>query len=807
MNKYICIHAHFYQPPRENPWLEEIERQDSAYPYHDWNERITSECYAPNSAARILGDEGRIQDIVSNYSHISFNFGPTLLYWMSRMDPDVYHAILKADQESIKFFSGHGSAIAQAYNHMILPLATREDKETQIVWGIEDFKYHFNRPPEGMWLPETAVDLESLDIMAAQGIRYTILAPRQAKRIRKIGDKKWRDVSGSRVNPRRPYLCRLFSGRQIVLFFYDGPISQSVAFEGLLYHGEHFANRLLGGYSHDKDDQFVHIATDGETYGHHHPSGDMALAYCINHIKSLKLARITNYGEYLDSHAPEFEVEIFEHSSWSCEHGIERWRNNCGCHSGKHPDWNQEWRAPLRGALDWLRDNAANVYVDHMRKYCDDVWTLRNKYVEVILDRSSGKIDHFLTQNISMSLSEGDRLKVRQLLEMQRFSMLMFTSCGWFFDEVSGIETVQILQYAARVIQLAETISSIPFDQTFCHLLEKIPSNIAEFENARNIYHQLVKPAIVDLARVGAHYTISSLFETYDKVTSIYCYTAQSESYDLMVVGSHRLASGQAMIQSNITGAQASIYFVTLHLGDHNFIGGVIPVEEGMNFQKIAGEIKSVFKKSDIAGTIALIEKTFHNSHYSLWHLFKDEQRKILYQILCTTLEDIESSLRQINQHHYSIIQVIRQLGIPLPQILANTVLASLNTDIMRVLGADPIDFKRLQELVREVIEWSLEIDQITLEFMVRKRLNGFMADWRQNPREAGVLNNIVFMLDIVDPLSLKIDFWRAQNDFFLVAKNNLADMRKKEEAGEEHARCWMKMYRQLAQHLTIKIE
>ncbi|MCL6482072.1 MAG: DUF3536 domain-containing protein, partial [Firmicutes bacterium] len=375
MERYICIHGHFYQPPRENPWLEAIEQQDSAYPYHDWNERITAECYAPNAASRILDSEGRIVRIVNNYARISFNFGPTLLAWMEQHAQETYRAVLEADRESRERFGGHGSALAQAYNHLIMPLANSRDKRTQIRWGIHDFVHRFGRRPEGMWLPETAVDLETLELMAEQGIRFTILEPGQARRVRPIGGRTWRDVAGGRIDPTTAYRLRLKSGHSICLFFYDGPIARAVAFEGLLARGENFANRLVSAFNDSRSwAQLVHIATDGETYGHHHLYGDMALAYALQYLEEHRLARLTNYGQYLELHPPTQEVEIFENTSWSCAHGVERWRSDCGCNTGGHPGWNQAWRAPLREALDWLRDTLAPRYEKHAGALLRDPW-------------------------------------------------------------------------------------------------------------------------------------------------------------------------------------------------------------------------------------------------------------------------------------------------------------------------------------------------------------------------------------------------------------------------------------------------
>ncbi|HMF75802.1 MAG TPA: DUF3536 domain-containing protein, partial [Bryobacteraceae bacterium] len=428
---YLCIHCHFYQPPRENPWLEEIELQDSAYPYHDWNERITAECYGPNLAARILDEQQRIARIVNNYSKISYNFGPTLLSWAAEHSPTEYKGIIDSDKQSQKYFSGHGSAVAQAYNHMIMPLASRRDKITQIRWGLDDFVFRFGRPPEGMWLPETAVDLETLDLMAEAGINYAILAPHQAKAVRPLEGGDWRDVSGSKIDPTRAYLVKTPSGRAINLFFYDGPISQAVAFEKLLHDGGGFAARLTGAFSSERTwPQLMHIATDGETYGHHHRHGEMALAYALNTVETRKTAKITNYGEFLALFPPTHEVLIINNTSWSCVHGVERWRSNCGCNGGR-PGWNQEWRRPLREALDWLRDHITPRFEALGAKLLSDPWAARDGYISVVLDRTSESRVRFGQQHFARILTAEEQVTVWKLMELQRHAMLMYTSCGW----------------------------------------------------------------------------------------------------------------------------------------------------------------------------------------------------------------------------------------------------------------------------------------------------------------------------------------------------------------------------------------
>ena len=464
--RFVCIHGHFYQPPRENPWLEEIERQPSAVPYHDWNERITAECYAPNAEA-------------GNYARISFNFGPTLLSWMEKKKPELYRAVLESDRQSMRNFSGHGSAIAQAYNHIILPLANRRDRVTQVAWGIRDFEIRFGRKPEGMWLPETAVDVESLEILAEQGILFTVLAPHQA-----LGP----------VDTRQAYTVSLPSGRKIALFFYNGDISRAVAFEKLLASGEQFARRLAGAFDPaQQGPQLAHIAADGETYGHHYKLGDRALTACLLALENSGAARVTNYAEYLSKHPPSKEVEIAEKTSWSCSHGIDRWWAHCGCSSGAHPEWNQEWRTPLRNGLDQLRDAAVPLYEREAGKLFADPWAARDRYIGVVMDRSRPSEEAFFKEQMGRVPAEPERTTALKLLELQRNALLMYTSCGWFFDDISGIETVQVLQYAGRVIQLASELFGQDLEPPFLEILALAKSNVPEQGDGRRVYEAFVR--------------------------------------------------------------------------------------------------------------------------------------------------------------------------------------------------------------------------------------------------------------------------------------------------------------------------
>jgi alpha-amylase/alpha-mannosidase (GH57 family) len=469
-----------------------VETQATAWPFHDWNERIAADCYTPNTAARILDGDLRIAKTENNYSRISFDFGPTLLAWLEKKTPETYRAIRQADEESRRRFSGHGSAMAHAYNHIILPLANSRDKATQIAWGIQDFVHRFGRQPEGMWLPETAVDLESLEIMASHGIKFTLLSPRQARAVRANHTHYWQDVGGGRIDPSQAYSLNLPSGQSISLFFYDGPVSQAISFEGLLHNGEKFIDRLLTAYSSERGRcELVHVVTDGEVYGHHHAHGEMALAFALERIESRGGVRITNYGEFLEKHPPSSEVQIVENSSWSCAHGVDRWRRHCGCHLA-HADWSQEWRGHLREAMDWLRGEVADRYEARAAELVKDAWAARDDYIEILLDGSDECWARFRCGHASHVLNAAEEKTLAQLLEMQRHAMLMYTSCGWFFDDLSGLETRQVIGHAARVVELAAAVFRKNLEGPLVARLERAKSNIPEHGTGATIYEKLV---------------------------------------------------------------------------------------------------------------------------------------------------------------------------------------------------------------------------------------------------------------------------------------------------------------------------
>ncbi len=808
MERYICIHAHFYQPPRENAWLEAVELQDSAYPYHDWNERVTAECYAPNSASRILDGEGRILQIVNNYSKISFNFGPTLLSWMEQKSPAVYEAILAADRDSRHRFSGHGSAVAQAYNHMILPLASRRDKYTQILWGIRDFEKRFGRHPEGMWLPETAVDLQTLEVLADLGIKFTILSPHQAGRVRPLGGRAWRKVDGGRIDPSMAYAVRVTSGKTMNVFFYDGPISRAIAFEDVLADGKRFSDRLLGAFSEARTwPQLVHIATDGETYGHHRAYGDMALAFALNYIESSQLARLTNYGDYLEKHPPIQEAKVIGNSSWSCAHGVERWRSDCGCNSGGHSGWNQRWRAPLRQAFDWLRDTVAPLFEAEARQFFEHPWQTRDAYIDLVLDRSRENVLRFLTAQAKRELPRDQIITALKLLELQRYLMLMYTSCGWFFDDLSGIETVQVIQYAARALQLAGELFEQNLATAFLDLLAQAQSNLADQGNGRSIYQRHVEPAMVDLEKVGAHYAVSSLFEEYGELARIYCYDVERMDYRSSRQGKLRVVLGQATVTSEITWEPDQITFGVLHLADHSLIGGVRQFQGEESYRGLDQDVEKAVGSGDLADLVRLIEKNFGSGMYTLRMLFRDEQRKILSVILEEATNEARALYRNFHDEHAHLIRFVTDLGVPLPRRFRLAVDFTLNSDLLDIFSAEEVDLNKSRAILEEIHRTGVTPDAVTLEFALRRTLEHLFIRFVANPLEPGLLQRLQQTINLVLSLPFEVRIWEAQNTYYRMMCNYAGQILERAEHGDADARGWLEGFTELGETLKVRVE
>jgi alpha-amylase/alpha-mannosidase (GH57 family) len=771
-DNFVCIHGHFYQPPRENPWLDDVEVEDSAAPYHDWNERITAECYAPNSVSRILDGHEHIVELVNNYEKISFNFGPTLLSWLERHRNDVYRQIIEADRLSAKAHSGHGNAIAQCYNHVIMPLATSYDKKLQVRWGIADFEFRFGRKPEGMWLPETAVDLATLQVLADFGIKFTILGPHQAKAVRLPGE-QWQDVSGGRIVPTRVYRCRLNRGKHIDLFFYDQPVSHEISFEGLLKSGDRFADRLMSGFNTDRQHaQLMHTATDGETFGHHSRFGDMALAYAIRRIERDKLARITNYGEYLELHPPTHEVMIREKTAWSCAHGVERWRSNCGCNSG-NTHYHQEWRAPLRQALDSLQARLDEVFRQHSSSLLVDPHDAVDDYIEIILDRSPRKTEEFLSKHSLRELAAPDKVNVWRLLEMQRFARLIYTSCGWFFDDISNIETVKIVEYAARAIQLAREVADTDLESQFVADLARARGNKPDLENGAKVYNELVRPGITNLEKGLAHYAISSLVEEYAPVQRIFSFEFDRGDYTMEKTAARTLSLGAVKVRSAMTGEHLDGMFVVLHLGGYDFHCIVRPLLASDEYTALKEELFRLFREDSTRNLLQAIDTKIRADDFALKDLFIEERRKIGRVLARDALERSQDHYRRIYEDSHDVMRLLAGMSIPAPESLktaAEYVLSQRLEKACSELKQGTLSETQIsgiaESIFREADSIGCRVDvsglKGALELLVGSRLEDHFAS--SEPRN---MESAIHFLRLAERLGIGLGLWRLQNLFW----------------------------------------
>ncbi len=806
MKKFICIHGHFYQPPRENAWLEIIERQLSAHPFHDWNERISAECYGPNAASRILNEDQKIADIVNNYASVSFNFGPTLLSWMEKSDPETYASILEADRISCKKFNGHGNAIAQVYNHMIMPLANTRDKMTQIVWGIEDFESRFKRKPEGIWLAETAVDTETLELLAQHNIKFTILAPRQAKAFKKINEPNWNICADeNEIDTSIPYTCKLPSGNSITLFFYNGKISREVAFNGLLNSGKLFAQRLLGEFTSAGDIQLVHIATDGETYGHHHYRGDMALASCIRNLETEHEVQLTNYAHFNSLFIPQHEIQIHENSSWSCVHGVERWRSNCGCTDGAHPAYHQKWREPLRAALNWLRDQLIVIYEKEMLAFTPDPWTIRNKYIEIILNRSEAITEKFIQTYFSTQISADQKSKIIRLLEMQRHAMLMFTSCGWFFEELTGLEGKQILHYADRAIQIAEHETNVRLYNDFLQLLSLAPSNMPGYGNGEVFYEKEIRPLRVTLTKVGVHHAILSLFEDKIATPQLANYSIRRDFFEHMDAGDNQLVVGNFFLRSDFTFATETLRFAAIYLGQHHVMGGYHEMMEIDVFEEMYLRAREEFRNGNITACILLIKEYFGENIFSFSGLFKEEQQKLLHAILEEEMQDTVRQYRDAHQKNYALLLEMRKQKFNIPELLRKNLEVAVNAELMGIFGNEKLNLQKLDQLTDEVQTWAIELNKDEISFLAANRMLDLVSELKASPSNFQLLDTISRVMIRLSDLKIKLKLWKVQNVFFSTGKENIGNNQFIQKTGSDAYQKWLLKFKAVGEQMNIR--
>lgn len=782
----LCIHGHFYQPPRENPWIEGIERQESAAPFHDWNERIHYECYLPNSRARVIDEHNHIVDIVNNYETMSFNFGPTLLSWIREKHRDTFRRILEADRKSVERHHGHGNAIAQGYNHIILPLANRRDKVTQIRWGLEDFRHTFDRESEGMWLPETAVDAETLEVLIGEKVKYVILSPYQAEAVRHFDAHEWHDVSSGSIDPRRPYRYFLPEdrGRFIDIFFYDGIIAQSVAFENALSDAKIFADRIAAARNHAPGPQLLHVATDGETYGHHKSFGDRVLAYLTHREAEARGWRVVNYGEFLAENPPVWEVRLKsgprgEGTSWSCAHGVGRWKENCGCRGGGPEEWGQHWRGPLREALDWLRDEAIRLFESRGAEYFKDPWAARDAYIRVIYDRKKN-LKPFLEAQALRPLAGKELTAALRLLEMQRNAMLMYTSCGWFFTEISGIETAQILQYAARVIQLLAQVSGQDPEPEFLRRLERAPSNVPAFGNGRGIYERFAKPAVATLRHIVSYYAIGSIFEENPSGRahmSFYCFDLDVVSRRIERFGTTTLNVGRVRIASRITGSDGDFMYVVVQSGLYDFRCSVIPFRSEEEFSRIEAELFEGLHLHPIFELLRKIDGFFGEDYFGLKNLLIEDRLKVIRLLTRETLERVSDVYLKLYDENLWMSQIYRSINLPIPIEFSYVVEYTLNKrveDGIRELATHHFSPKRAAavfKLMETADSLNVEIQKKETARLLSRELGKKAREFVQNP-DSEIITACLNILKLGKRMGLTLDLGRSQEEIFILLKH-----------------------------------
>lgn len=779
---FLAIHGHFYQPPRENPWLEAVELQPSALPCHDWNERVNNECYAPNSVSKVVNHKNEVMSIVNNYEYMSFNFGPTLLSWMEEFAPTAYERIIKADIKSVEDHNGHGNAIAQVYNHMIMPLANELDKQTQVKWGIKDFEYRFGRKPEGMWLAETAVDDDTLRVLVENGIKFTILSPFQAKCVKKIDENNWQDVSWGNIDPARSYRYYIKSapGKFIDLFFYDGAISKSVAFDELLTDGNKFLKRLQDGISYDRNyPQLVNIATDGESYGHHTKFGDMALAFVMAMKVKDSGFTVTNYAEYLDKYRSDWQVQIKDVSSWSCSHGVGRWCEDCGCSTGGHAGWNQKWRRPLRDAMDYLRDSVTPLFKEYGQKYFKDFLSARYNYIDVILDRSITNVKQFQQEYFLPDLSEEDKVNAMKLLEMQRQAMLMYTSCGWFFCEISGIETVQIMKYAARVIQLAQDFTDNDFETKYLEILSAAQSNYKEIGNGKDIYERFVKPSVITEKQIVSLWAVSSLYEDVEDEEDVYCYTITKKSYKKVQKGDSHFVVGHVEVQSKVTLERHNLIFALLQYTGGDFHCAIKEYDE--EYPEMQKELIRTYMVNPLTEIIRALDGYFGKEYFTLKDIFIEERRKILQILMRERLDEFAKTYEDIYNEGKSSVLHLQALGLDIPNEFKIAAQYTLTRQFNELFTGSNgfID----EDIIQSASDINFEAKRIgiTLDKTLTSKI--FSKKVAQN------INRLVYsmeyqqadvtheLLDTIEKLEIKADISEAQNLFYTKVVSKFDDM------------------------------
>ena len=847
MNRYLCIHGHFYQPQRANPWLETIEMQVEAFPWHDWNEKINAECYMVNGGAHLLDSQNKLIKIINNYSKISFNFGPTLLSWIKMHDRKTFTSIINADITGRSVFSGHGNAIAQIYNHVIMPLASRQDKIIEVAWAVSDFEANFGRKPEGIWLSETAVDTDTLEILADFGIKFTILSPNQAKQIRKISKSpesaSWFDVSDGSINTRMPYICKLPNDSSISIFFYDDSLSNKVSFGDLLKDGETFAKNITGLPENKQElPEIISIASDGETYGHHHHFGEMALSYCLNYIESKKLAKITVFGEYLEKYPPLYEVRIIENSSWSCDHGICRWKQDCGCSTGseQHPDWKQKWRTPLRESIDWLARMNSSIYIDEAQKYLKPGIGNSDKavssFISIMDNRTSKSAEKFFSIFLKNPLEKTEGIIFLKLLEAYRQCLFMQSSDGWFFDDISRVEAIQILQHACRAMEILKDVTGRDLEPQFLKILKKAKSNLPEYGDGESVYWLYVKKASSDFIKISACLALEILVSDKKEIPgvyNIYNFEASEITYDRIQMHEYTFITGSAAVISKLTLELKNVIFAAYRYKNKNILnstnmaafGKTVADDDINEILSIGEQLRKLLESADkqnnaddfldcdsASGGLSAIKdylaKRFSGKLFTISDFLKDEQVDTVEKMIAVYNSSIYPQMANILNEYKEALNDFKEnkvLNYFMDGIFPNVYEFFVEYKLYNIIKKPGLSKKDIFEMdwISEKIDILNLINTGSLGIILEKKLNETIESFSMETENMELLKNLADFFNIIAKLNIPINMWRSQNMIFEI-KENIYPLKVIEARTSNKSKAWLSYFEKVLDHLNV---
>jgi alpha-amylase/alpha-mannosidase (GH57 family) len=794
----LVIHGHFYQPPRENPWTDEVGAEPGARPFHDWNQRINAECYRPNAFARIVDDAGRIERIVNNYELVSFNLGPTLLRWMQRHDPLTLARLVEADRRSARVRGGHGNAIAQAYGHAILPLCNARDRATQIRWGLAEFAWRFGRGAEALWLPETAASPATLDDLIEHGLRYAILAPSQAARVRRSvqdrdggngsGAGPWEDVRGGTIDPSRPYRYSHSdgSGRSLALLFYDGLLARSVAFGGALRESRLFIDACAAtAAAPGRQGQVVHLAVDGETWGHHHAWGDRALAYALAREAPARGFHVTNYGELLDRVSPQWdaEIELGEDglgNAWSCAHGLGRWTRDCSCRLAQREGWTQAWRAPLRAAFDLLRDQAAVFFEQEAGCLLQDPWAARDAYVHVLLEPGEAARARLLREHSRGGLAGEQGVRALQLLEMQHMLVLMYASCGWFFDDIAGLESVQVMRYAARAVDLWSRLGGQPPIGRMLERLGEARSNEPRLGTGADLFRTRAQGAAAPAPQIAAHLLMGAVRGSLPSSGDIGLQHYDAFDVQVQASGHTALVTGRVDLRDERTGAAEAYEGAVLHGGGLEFQVRLRACRAPDELRAAAVALHGDLPHRSEAELLMAMTARFGEHTFGVEALLETGRQQLLTELFGDLVAEAGRAYAQLYGRNQRVIEELGRLGLDLPRELRVAAELTFTNGFERAVdrahaGRGPADFARALSVIEQARERGIELDRTVAIPLLSRMLEDVFAAWglagpgggAPQERLSATVMTATEVLDLATKLELTLDLHRPQELYY----------------------------------------